>query len=104
WACMGGGAVAEGPGGGGPPRRLLQLSPAAAAAPAWAVPVGNSRPARYRAAVDRLRGEHAATPPGQPVRLAKPTSNLFRFTHASGRASVPGLDVSAFSQVLCVDP
>jgi FAD/FMN-containing dehydrogenase len=51
-----------------------------------------------------LRAEYAAIPPGQPVRLAKPTSNLFRFTHASGRASVPGLDVSAFSQVLCVDP
>jgi len=51
-----------------------------------------------------LQAEYAAIPPGQPVRLAKPTSNLFRFTHASGRASVPGLDVSAFSQVLCVDP
>lgn len=89
---------------GGPARRLLQLGPAAATAPAGTVPVGNDRPAKHRAAVDRLRMSYAAIPPGQPVRLSKPTSNLFRFTHASGRAAVPGLDVSAFSQVLCVDP
>ena len=99
-----GGTVARVTGRGGPARRLLQLGPAAATAPAGTVPVGTDPPARHRAAVDQLRSAYAAIPPGQPVRLAKPTSNLFRFTHASGRAAVPGLDVSAFSQILCVDP
>ena len=55
----------------------------------------------YAAAVDALTASYAALPPGAPVRLAKRTSNLFR-----GRTptSVPGLDVSAFSGVLDVDP
>ena len=55
----------------------------------------------YAAAVDALRASYAALPPGAPVRLAKRTSNLFR-----GRTptSVQGLDVSAFSGVLDVDP
>ena len=33
----------------------------------------------HRAAVARLRQAYAAMPPGTPVRLAKRTSNLFRF-------------------------
>lgn len=40
-------------------------------------------------------------PPGEPVRLRKPTSNLFRF--GSPEAS-NGLDVAAFDRVLEVDP
>ncbi|HEY0718221.1 MAG TPA: FAD-binding oxidoreductase, partial [Streptosporangiaceae bacterium] len=63
--------------------------------------------AGHRAAVDRLRQAYAAIPPGRPVRLAKRTSNLFRFRdQAGGRAggNQPGLDVSAFGQVLSVDP
>src|ERR1019366_7151600 len=40
-------------------------------------------------------------PPGSPVRLAKRTSNLFRFGD-NGRAA--GLDVSAFGGVLRIDP
>jgi FAD/FMN-containing dehydrogenase len=40
-------------------------------------------------------------PPGTPVRLRKPTSNLFRFRDANAH---PGLDVSRFNQVLSVDP
>ncbi len=54
----------------------------------------------YAAAVDDLRADYAAIPPGTPVRLAKRTSNLFR-----GRTptATPGLDVSAFSGVLDVD-
>ena len=40
-------------------------------------------------------------PPGSPVRLAKKTSNLFRFRDAS---AAPGLDVSAFGHVLQVSP
>jgi FAD/FMN-containing dehydrogenase len=58
-------------------------------------------PAAHQAAVARLQREYAAIPPGTPVRLAKRTSNLFRFTTASHPA---GLDVSAFGRVLCVDP
>ncbi|MEU6154208.1 FAD-binding oxidoreductase [Actinosynnema sp. NPDC047251] len=50
-------------------------------------------------AVADLRGQYAAIPAGRPVRLAKPTSNLFRF-----RADQPGgLDVARFDRVLSVD-
>jgi len=63
--------------------------------------------AEHRAAVARLRQAYAAIPPGSPVRLAKRTSNLFRFRDPQrgqdGR-SAPGLDVSAFGRVLSVDP
>jgi FAD/FMN-containing dehydrogenase len=62
--------------------------------------VGDSL-AAHRAAVARLQHDYAAIPPGQRVRLAKRTSNLFRFT---GGAPSAGLDVSAFGHVLRVDP
>ena len=52
-------------------------------------------------AVARLRQTYAALPPGAPVRLAKRTSNLFRFREADPAAS---LDLSAFGRVLRVDP
>jgi FAD/FMN-containing dehydrogenase len=55
----------------------------------------------HRAAVDRLRRDYAAIPRGAPVRLAKRTSNLFRFASGSRPA---GLDVSAFGHVVSVDP
>ncbi len=60
----------------------------------------------YEAAVARLRDAYAALPPGVPVRLAKRTSNLFRFREAEqAEARHPAeLDVSAFGHVLCVDP
>ena len=78
----------------------------------------------HEAAVARLREAYAALPPGVPVRLAKRTSNLFRFRDATeggagggtgagaGGGQTPkaqsgaraGLDVSAFGHVLCVDP
>ena len=58
-------------------------------------------PAAHRAAVARLQRDYAAIPPGSPVRLAKRTSNLFRFTGGDAPA---GLDVSAFGRVLRVDP
>ncbi|MGH3516472.1 MAG: FAD-binding oxidoreductase [Haloechinothrix sp.] len=51
-------------------------------------------------AVSALRERLAALPPGTPVRLAKSTSNLFRF-RAPHRGE--GLDVSAFDGVLHVD-
>jgi FAD/FMN-containing dehydrogenase len=55
----------------------------------------------YAGAVEELRAEYGAIPPGAPVRLAKRTSNLFR---PRTPTTTPGLDVSAFSGVLAVDP
>jgi FAD/FMN-containing dehydrogenase len=57
--------------------------------------------AAHEAAVARLRDAYAALPPGAPVRLAKPTSNLFRYRDSGG---VRPLDVSAFARVIRVDP
>jgi FAD/FMN-containing dehydrogenase len=54
----------------------------------------------HQAAVDRITRQYAAIPAGSPVRLAKRTSNLFRFR---GDSAGPGLDVSAFGRVLRVD-
>ncbi len=67
------------------------------------------KPAAHRAAVARLRADYAAIPAGGRVRVAKRTSNLFRFSGGQGSprrggASSPGLDVSGFGQVLSVDP
>jgi FAD/FMN-containing dehydrogenase len=55
----------------------------------------------HRSAVATLRKAYSELPAGSPVRLAKPTSNLFRFREPTG---APGLDVSAFGSVLSVDP
>jgi FAD/FMN-containing dehydrogenase len=70
-------------------------------APAGQVSAGAAAPARHRQAVAEIERAYAAIPPGSPVRLAKSTSNLFRF-----RADAPAhrLDVSAFSHVISVDP
>jgi FAD/FMN-containing dehydrogenase len=57
----------------------------------------------HEVAVTRLREAYAALPAGAPVRLAKRTSNLFRFREA-GPAAPAALDASAFGRVLCVDP
>jgi FAD/FMN-containing dehydrogenase len=57
----------------------------------------------HERAVDALRTAYAAIPAGAPVRLAKRTSNLFRFRD-KGSGAVPGLDVSGFDRVLAVDP
>ncbi len=54
----------------------------------------------HRDAVQRLQASYRAIPAGSPVRLAKPTSNLFRPRAAAG----PGLDVSGLTGVLEVDP
>ena len=61
--------------------------------------------AAHRAAVGELRRAYSAIPPGARVRLAKRTSNLFRFREPvrAGNAG-RGLDGSSFSRVLCVDP
>src|SRR6266851_5207346 len=68
----------------------------------------------HEAEVARLREAYAAWPPGVPVRLAKRTSNLFRFrdgaktanraAQAAAAQQAVGLDVSAFGHVLRVDP
>jgi FAD/FMN-containing dehydrogenase len=56
--------------------------------------------AAHRQAVQTLRDSYAAIPPGDTVRLAKKTSNLFR-----PRAEVAhGLDVSGLTGVIAVDP
>ena len=55
----------------------------------------------HQRAVEALRRSYEAIPPGAPVRLAKRTSNLFRWRDPS---SAPGLDVSGFHRVLEVDP
>src|SRR5215471_781237 len=66
--------------------------------------------AGHREAVAAISEAYAAIPPGSPVRLAKRTSNLFRFRDplpgpaAGRRAATGGLDVSAFARVLHVDP
>ncbi|HLU98486.1 MAG TPA: FAD-binding protein, partial [Thermobifida alba] len=52
-------------------------------------------------AVYELRRAYAKLPADTPVRLAKPTSNLFRFR---GRDAAARLDVSAFASVISVDP
>jgi FAD/FMN-containing dehydrogenase len=56
--------------------------------------------AAHEAAVARLQAAYAALPKGAPVRLAKRTSNLFRFRDEQSH----GLDVSEFANVICVDP
>ncbi len=48
--------------------------------------------AGYRDRVAVLKEQYAAIPPGQPVRLAKKTSNLFR---PRPKSTEPGLDVAA---------
>ena len=63
--------------------------------------VTGSARTEHEARVARLLADYAAIPTGAPVRLAKKTSNLFRSRAATG---VPGLDVTGFDHVLCVDP
>jgi len=58
--------------------------------------------AAHEAAVARLRDAYAAVPAGVSVRLAKPTSNLFRFRDTASASRVY-LDVSDFSHVLHVN-
>jgi len=59
------------------------------------------RYAEHERAKRALSAAYAALPEGAPVKLAKKTSNLFRFSGSRERA--PGLNVDAFDQVLSVD-
>jgi FAD/FMN-containing dehydrogenase len=58
------------------------------------------RSVQHDRAVERLRASYAAVPVGQPIRLAKRTSNLFR-----PRTSEPvvGLDASGLAGVISID-
>ncbi|MFS0896698.1 FAD-binding oxidoreductase [Mycolicibacterium litorale] len=51
--------------------------------------------------VERLLASYRAIPPNATVRLAKPTSNLFR---ARAKSTAKGLDVSGLTGVIAVDP
>jgi FAD/FMN-containing dehydrogenase len=55
----------------------------------------------HAAGVERLLASYRAIPANATVRLAKPTSNLFR---AREKATVKGLDVSGLTGVIAVDP
>ncbi|MFC4950221.1 FAD-binding oxidoreductase [Pseudonocardia sp. GCM10023141] len=59
-------------------------------------------PATHAAAVADLVRRYRQVPPGQRVRLAKRTSNLFRFGGAGDRTV--RLDISALTGVIRVDP
>jgi FAD/FMN-containing dehydrogenase len=57
--------------------------------------------AAHVAGVERLLASYRTLPPTAAVRLAKPTSNLFR---ARVRNDAPGLDTSGLAGVVSVDP
>ncbi|KUP96735.1 FAD-binding oxidoreductase [Thermobifida cellulosilytica] len=57
--------------------------------------------ADHMKAVHELRRAYTALPEDVPVRLAKPTSNLFRFGRGG---NAHRLDVSAFTSVISIDP
>src|SRR6266480_1770110 len=111
-------AVGSGyPGAAGPGVAGLGTAGKGTAGPGTASPVVQLPPevaAEHRAAVAALRESYAALPAGAPVRLAKRTSNLFRFREPAPKApgrrgerrtgSAAGLDASAFGRVLHVDP
>jgi len=63
----------------------------------------SSQLAGRREAAAALRIAYSSITPGTQVRLAKSTSNLFRFPD-SGGAGLATLDVSAFAGTVCVDP
>jgi FAD/FMN-containing dehydrogenase len=56
--------------------------------------------AAHSAGVERLLNSYRAIPTAATVRLAKPTSNLFR---ARAKSTAPGLDVSGLTGVISVD-
>lgn len=65
------------------------------------VAVPGSAQSAHTAGVERLRASYRSIPPTAPVRLAKPTSNLFR---ARAKSGARGLDTSGLTDVLSVDP
>jgi FAD/FMN-containing dehydrogenase len=67
----------------------------------YAVPVPAAAPANHAAGVERLLASYRSIPATASVRLAKPTSNLFR---ARAKRDAPGLDTSGLTNVISVDP
>jgi FAD/FMN-containing dehydrogenase len=65
------------------------------------VPVPGSALSAHAAGVDRLMASYRSIPATAPVRLAKPTSNLFR---ARTKTNAPGLDTSGLTGVIGIDP
>lgn len=63
--------------------------------------VATDAQATHATGVDRLRASYRAIPADATVRLAKPTSNLFR---ARAESTATGLDVSGLTGVISVDP
>lgn len=55
----------------------------------------------HAAGVERLLESYRAVPPTASVRLAKPTSNLFR---SRAKTDAPGLDISGLTGVIAIDP
>jgi FAD/FMN-containing dehydrogenase len=66
----------------------------------YVVPGPVSVPAVHAAGVDRLLASYRSIPATGVVRLAKPTSNLFR---DRARRDAPGLDVTGLTNVISVD-
>src|ERR1700731_4481307 len=65
------------------------------------MPVPASAPAAHAEGVERFLASYRSIPSTAAVRLAKPTSNLFR---DRAKLSPPGLDVSGLTNVISVDP
>jgi FAD/FMN-containing dehydrogenase len=65
------------------------------------VPVQASALAVHTSGVERLLASYRSIPATASVRLAKPTSNLFR---ARTKRDAPGLDTSGLRNVISVDP
>src|SRR3984957_20153815 len=65
------------------------------------MPVPASAPAAHVEGVERFLASYRSIPSAAAVRLAKPTSNLFR---DRAKLSTPGLDVSGLTNVISVDP
>jgi len=65
------------------------------------VPAQASALSAHNAGVERLLASYRSIPATASVRLAKPTSNLFR---ARAKRDAPGLDTSGLTDVINVDP
>ncbi|MGH3562455.1 MAG: FAD-binding oxidoreductase [Mycobacterium sp.] len=65
------------------------------------MPVSEAALEVHRAGVERLLSSYRSIPATASVRLAKPTSNLFR---ARVKRDTPGLDTSGLTHVISVDP
>ena len=67
----------------------------------YLVPLPGSALSAHTSGVERLLASYRSIPANSSVRLAKPTSNLFR---ARAKRDAPGLDTSGLTGVISVDP